>query len=126
MLGDYIKLDKLPRFDEPWTPITDAMRRGEFFVPAGEGLIPACSGVGSGGERNVVAEVEWTFPLEFVEVVWGDGTQTGQQVVSTTELTAFGTKKFSIPFDASGKKWVRFAAYDSAGNGALVQPVHLK
>jgi hypothetical protein len=47
-------------------------------------------------------------------------------VVSTTELTAFGKKKFNIPFDASGRKWVRFAAYDSAGNGALVQPVHLK
>jgi MFS family permease len=29
-------------------------------------------------------------------------------------------------FDASGKKWVRFAAWDSAGNGALTQPVHLK
>jgi hypothetical protein len=32
---------------------------------------------------------------------------------------------FSIPFDAAGQKWVRFAAWDSAGNGALVQPVKL-
>jgi hypothetical protein len=25
----------------------------------------------------------------------------------------------------SGKKWVRFAAWDSAGNGAFAQPVHI-
>jgi hypothetical protein len=30
-----------------------------------------------------------------------------------------------IPFDATGKKWVRFAAWDTAGNGAAVQPVKL-
>jgi hypothetical protein len=126
MLVNYIKLDRLPRFDEPWTPITDALRKGDFFVTSGEVLIPSFSVEGSGAKRNVVAEVEWTFPLEFVEVVWGDGKTTGRQVVSATDLSAFGKKKFSIPFEAAGKKWVRFAAYDSAGNGALVQPVHLQ
>ena len=28
-----------------------------------------------------------------------------------------------VIFDATGKKWVRFAAWDVAGNGALVQPI---
>jgi len=28
--------------------------------------------------------------------------------------------------DLTGKKWVRFAAWDSAVNGAFTQPVHLK
>jgi hypothetical protein len=124
-LVNYIQLDKLPRFNEDWTPITAALRRGDFFVTSGEVLIPSFSIQGSGGKRQVVAEVEWTFPLEFVEVVWGDGKTTGREVISTTELPAFGKKKFNIPFNAAGKKWVRFAAYDSAGNGALVQPVHL-
>ena len=40
-------------------------------------------------------------------------------------MQAFGTKKLSLPFDATGKKWVRFAAWDTAGNGAAVQPVKL-
>jgi hypothetical protein len=36
-----------------------------------------------------------------------------------------GKKHFEIPVDLSGAKWVRFAAWDSAGNGALTQPVRL-
>ncbi len=34
-------------------------------------------------------------------------------------------KTFSIPFDATGRAWVRFGTWDSAGNGAFVQPVWL-
>jgi hypothetical protein len=42
------------------------------------------------------------------------------------DLPPFGRRRFEIPFDATGKKWVRFAAWDSAGNGALVQPVRVE
>jgi hypothetical protein len=42
-----------------------------------------------------------------------------------TQLPPFGRHRFSIPFDATGKKWVRFAVWDTAGNGALVQPIKL-
>jgi hypothetical protein len=76
-------------------------------------------------QRTVTADVEWTFPLDFVEVVWGDGQTTDRTIISTTGLPAFGKKRFKIPFDAAGKKWVRFAAWDIATNGALVQPVKL-
>jgi len=41
------------------------------------------------------------------------------------DLPAFGKHHFQIPFDATGKKWVRFAVGDSAGNGAFVQPIKL-
>ena len=81
---------------------------------------------GSGDKRAIVADVEWTFPLSFVEVVWGDGKRIERQVVSATDQSAFGTKRFSLPFDAAGKAWVRFAVWDSAGNGAFVQPVWVK
>ena len=74
----------------------------------------------------MVAEVEWTFPLEFVEVVWGDGERVGRSVVSATDRPPFGNQRFRIPFDTSGKKWVRFSAWDSAGNGAFTQPFPLK
>jgi hypothetical protein len=63
--------------------------------------------------------VQWTFPLDFVEVVYGDGETTGSVVVSATDMPTFGAKEFIIPFDARGQAWVRFAAWDSAGNGAL-------
>ena len=41
------------------------------------------------------------------------------------ELVDAGTHRFEIPFDATGKKWVRFAAWDIASDGAVVQPVAL-
>jgi hypothetical protein len=65
------------------------------------------------------------FRLEFVEVVWGDGQRTDRQIISGADLPAFGKHRFRIPLDTVGKKWVRFAAWDSAGNGAMVQPVKL-
>jgi hypothetical protein len=43
------------------------------------------------------------------------------EIISTTDLPAFGRHRF----DTTGKKWVRFAAWDSASNGALVQPIKL-
>jgi hypothetical protein len=81
---------------------------------------------GTGPRRTLAAELELTFPLEFVEVVWGDGRTTGRQVIPATHLPPFGRHRFAIPFDADGKAWVRFAAWDSAGNGALTQPVRLE
>ena len=122
---NYVKVSSLPGIDN-WAPIIDSMKRGDYFVTSGEVLIPSWSIEGSGDRRTVVADVEWTFPLEFAEVVWGDGHSTGRQIVRATELTAFGKRQFRIPFNATGKKWVRFAVWDSAGEGAFVQPVKLQ
>jgi hypothetical protein len=121
---NYVKLDRLPPPGE-WGPIVDAMARGDYFVTSGEVLIPGYSVEGSGARRKVVADVEWTFPLEFAEVVWGDGVHTGRQIVPASDLPPFGRHRFEIPIDARGKKWVRFAVWDSAGNGAMAQPVTL-
>jgi hypothetical protein len=121
LIVNYVKLPTVPRFDEDWTPIARALRAGDYFVSSGEVLIRNWN-VSSG---VYTAEVEWTFPLEFVEVVWGDGKTTGRQIVSATDLAPFGSKTFRLNFDPKGKKWVRFAAWDSAGNGAFTQPVHL-
>ena len=121
---NYVKIDRVPTGDD-WSPIVNALKRGDYFWTSGEVLIPSYSVEGTGARRTVTAEVEWTFPLEMVEVVWGDGQKTDRQVIPATELPAFGKHKFQIPFDATGKKWVRFAVWDSAGNGAFVQPIKL-
>ncbi len=122
---NYLRLDRVPLPDEDWTPILDALRSGDYFVTTGQVLITNYAVEGSGDERTIAADIEWTFPLEFVEIVWGDGQNTDREIIRATDSSAFGSRRFEIPFDASGKSWVRFAAWDSAGNGAFVQPIWL-
>jgi hypothetical protein len=121
---NYVKIDKVPSVDD-MSPIINAMTRGDYFWTSGEVLIPSYAVEGAGGQRTIAADVEWTFPLDFVEVVWGDGKKTDRQIIPAADLPAFGKKRFSIPFDTAGKKWVRFAVWDVAGNGAMVQPIKL-
>ncbi len=120
----YVRMDELP---EPgnYAPIVDALDRGDYFVTSGEVLIPTHRYEGSGASMSVVADVEWTFPLEFVEVVFGDGVRTTTRTMPATDLPAFGRQTFTIPFDATGQAWVRFAAWDTAGNGAMTMPIQL-
>ena len=121
---NYVKLDHLPSVDD-MSPIINSLKRGDYFVTSGEVLISGYSVTGNGDQRIIRADVEWTFPLDFVEVVWGDGQNVDRQVISTADLPPFGRKQFKIPFNAAGKKWVRFAAWDVATNGAMVQPIKL-
>jgi hypothetical protein len=123
---NYLKLDRVPGPDEDWSPILQALRKGDFFVTTGEIFIRNYAVQGTSAQRTIVADVDWTFPLEFVEVVWGDGKTVDRQIIRATDLAPMGSKHFSIPFDATGKKWVRFAVWDSAVNGAFVQPVWLQ
>ncbi len=121
---NYLKIDSVPSIDD-MSSITKALKNGEYFMTTGEILIPHYEIQGEGNNRTIIAELEWTFPLDFVEIVWGDGEETGREIISATNLMPFGKKRFEIPFDAKGKKWVRFAAWDVAMNGALMQPVGL-
>ena len=121
---NYLKINSVPTVDN-MRSIIDALKQGEYFVTTGEILIPFYTVRGTGNNRTIVAEVEWTLPLDFIEVVWGDGEKTGRQIISTTHLPPFGKQQFTIPFDATNQKWVRFAAWDVATNGALAQPVSL-
>lgn len=118
---NYVKLDALPPAAD-WTPVLRALRAGDFFVSTGEVLIRNFRATGAGIE----ADVQWTFPLEFVEVVWGDGSRVHRKIVRTPEAKAFGSRRFEIPVDLSNQKWVRFAAWDSAVSGAFTQPAALK
>src|SRR5712691_6412666 len=120
---NYLKIDKTPGPDDDYGPILQSLRDGNFFATTGEILIRNYSVAGTGNQRTISADVDWTFPLSFVEVVWSDGKKVDRQVISATELAPFGTKHFAIPFDATGKAWVRFAVWDSAGDGAFAQPV---
>jgi len=118
---NYLELGALPPAAD-WTPVNRALRDGNFFVTTGEVLIRNFRTSTTG----VTADVDWTFPLEFVEVVWGDGERVDRRVLQTPDAVAFGTRHIEVPVDLSRQKWVRFAAWDSAVNGAFTQPVFLK
>jgi hypothetical protein len=122
---NYLKVDRVPGPTEDWTPILQSLRNGDFWVSTGEILIKNYSVEGTGPKRTIAADLEWTYPLEFIEVVWGDGKKVDQHIIRATDTTAHGTRKLSIPFDATGKAWVRMSVWDSAGNGAFVQPAWL-
>jgi hypothetical protein len=119
---NYLKIDTVPGPDQDWSPVLKAMRDGNFFVTTGEILIKNYVVAGSGDKRTITADAEWTFPMAFMEIVTGDGKTVTKQVISATDMQAFGTRKLAIPFDATNKKWVRFSMYDVAGNGAFTQP----
>jgi hypothetical protein len=130
---NYLRLAKVPRFDDGWQPVLDALRGGRFFVSTGEVLIPefTVGGKESGqtlslsGSRktDVEARIEWTFPPEFAEVIWGDGARVHRQRVDLTDGAAFSTRKLRVTVDLTGAKWVRLEVWDIAANGAFSQPV---
>src|SRR5258708_11025884 len=39
LVVNYVKLDRVPKFDEDWGPLLRTMRAGDFFVSSGEELL---------------------------------------------------------------------------------------
>ncbi len=123
---NYLKLDRVPLYNESWAPVVEGIRAGNFFGTTGEILFHNWGIQGTGAKRTYTASIEYTFPLDFAELVWSDGAKVDRKIIDLTNTTPFGTKDFKIPFDATGKKWVRFSVWDSAGDGAFLQPIALK
>jgi hypothetical protein len=130
---NYLRLPRLPRYDEGWQPILDALRGGEFFTTTGEVLITEFTVGGKPSGQTLTfseatrpmleAHLEWTFPLAFAEVISGDGQQVHRQRIDLADTESFATRRFRLPLELSGRKWVRFEAWDIAANGAFTQPV---
>ena len=38
LMVNYVKLDRVPKFKDGWTPVVDALRAGDYFVTSGEVL----------------------------------------------------------------------------------------
>jgi hypothetical protein len=123
---NYIKLNKVPLYNESWSPVLEAIRRGDFYGTNGEVLFHNWGVQGSGANSVYTASIEYTFPLDFADLVWGDGTRTEHKFIDLKDTMPFGTKEFKIPFDATGKKWVRLSVWDSTGSGAWDNPVNLQ
>ncbi len=133
---NYLQLDKLPDFNNGWQPVLKAMENGKFFSGTGEVLFPSftVNGKGAGetvllpasGKAKIVLEVDWTFPLSFVEIISGDGKQVYRKKISLNHTRAFGKHKFTFPITLKNRKWVRVEVWDVAVNGAFTQSVWLE
>jgi hypothetical protein len=130
---NYLRLDKLPRFDDGWQPVLDALRGARFFVSTGEVLLPEFRVGGKesgqvlkltgGTTAEVTARLEWTFPPAFAEIIMGDGTRVWRKRVDLDEHGAFSGTDLRLSADLKGAKWVRLEVWDVAANGAFSQPV---
>ncbi len=130
---NYLRLPRMPRYRDGWQPVLDALRRGAFFTTTGEVLIKSFSAGGrhsgetaAGGRIEIKAEIEWTFPMKFAEIISGDGRQVFRVRIGMADTEAFGSRIISLPLDLANRSWVRLEAWDVAANGAYTQPVWLE
>jgi hypothetical protein len=134
---NYLRLDRVPTFDEGWRPILDTLRGGRFFTTTGEVLIRAFTvGGREAGETLTVKDaedrpelrltLEWTFPLRFAEVISGDGRRVFRQRIDLAETGPFGTRTLVLTPDLRDRTWVRVEAWDVAADGAFSQQVWLE
>ena len=133
---NYLRLDRIPRFEDGWAPVLKALRDGAFFISTGEVLMPrfTIDGKQSGetlkldvpGRAKLKAELNWTFPMAFAEVIMGDGKQVYRKRIDLNETGAFGKQTLEATLDLNGKSWVRFEAWDVAANGVISQPLWLE
>lgn len=133
---NYLQLNQLPKYGQGWQSVLDVLRKGKFFVSTGEVLIPGfevndhSSGdsltLPTSGKVTVSVDLQWTFPLQFVEIVSGDGVKVYRNRIPLTQTVAFGKKTFHWPIHLKNRKWVRLEAWDIAANGAFSQMIWLK
>ena len=85
----------------------EALRSGRFFVTTGEVLIPHCtfnskrSGetlqLPADGTALLEADLEWTFPLAFAEVISGDGKSVSRERISLEKTGPFANRRMEAP-----------------------------
>jgi hypothetical protein len=133
---NYLMLDQLPKYADGWNPVVTAMQRGKFFSTTGEVLMHELkvNGMVSGetvqlntnGTADVHLKLSWTFPLNFAEIISGNGKKVYREKVDLRYTKAFGTQDFILKPRLQGRKWMRVEVWDSAVNGAFSQTFYLR
>jgi hypothetical protein len=120
---NYVRAPKLPGFDN-YGELLKTMEQGDFFISTGEVLMPEHSiSETHPGTLRATANVRYTLPLQFAELVWGDGEKTHRKTYSLETTREFGQQRIQFDADAPGWRWARLAVWDIAGNGAFANPV---
>lgn len=133
---NYLQLDVLPAYSDNWNSVLQAMSAGKFFSTTGEILIPSftVNGKSSGellkldasGKSTIDLDLDWTFPLNFIEVISGDGKEVFRKRIDMSQTTEFNSEKFQFEVSLKDKNWVRIEIWDIAANGAFTQTVYLQ
>lgn len=133
---NYLQLDELPVYQNGWQPVLDVMQKGKFFVTTGEVLIPKFEVHGkhageslkapANGKVNIHLEADWTFPLNFAEIITGDGEKVYRERINLDSTLPFGKQIFNFTTDITNKKWLRVELWDVAANGAFTQHVWIE
>ena len=130
---NYLQLNKLPNYKDGWQPILNVMQEGKFFVSTGEILLPlfTVNGKNAGetifpdknGNATIIVKADWTFPLNFAEIISGDGKNVFREKINLQNTMAFDTHQFTFKINISNRKWIRVEIWDVAANGAFTQQV---
>ena len=133
---NYLRLNKIPRFQDGWNPVLKALRDGAFFISTGEVLMPlfTVNGKASGETLKLNAndhtelkvEFQWTFPMNFAEVIMGDGKNVSRKRIHLNNTGAFGKQTIKEKINLNGKSWIRIEAWDIAANGVMSQPIWIE
>lgn len=131
---NYLRMDNIPKFSDGWQPVLDVLRNGSYFTTTGEVLINEFSVNGKlSGETQkakkkakITVKLEWTFPMNFIEIISGDGQNVYRERIDLSKTESFATGQWVYELDLSGRKWVRMEAWDIAKNGAFTPPVWLE
>jgi len=123
MNANYVRIGELPGFDNSGRML-EAINRGDYFISMGQVLLPEVEiSKTSPSTIKATARIQWTFPLAFGEIVWGDGKKTFTRAFDLTETRPFGNATFNWSTEAQNWQWARIAVWDVAGNGAFINPV---
>ncbi|MDN3583136.1 hypothetical protein [Mucilaginibacter flavus] len=133
---NYLKLDKQPEFNAGWQPVLDVLQQGKFFSTTGEVLIEDfkinnhASGetitLPANGECKINVKLNWTFPLNFAEIISGDGNNVYRKRINLDYTKAFGEQLISLTENMKGRKWARLEVWDAAVDGAFTQTIWFK
>ena len=132
---NYLRLADVPRYEDGWQPVLDALSGGQFFVTTGEILIPrfTVNGQSSGqsaqiveGRATVRLDLKWTLPLAYAEIITGNGRAIKRRRIDLSATGSFGEESLKIDADVAGQRWLRAEVWDVATNGAFTQSVWLQ
>lgn len=121
---NYVRANALPNYDN-YGQILDTMRRKDFFVSTGEVLMPEHKITETAKDQlSATADIHYTLPLQFAELVWGDGKETHREIVALESTHEFGQYKLNMKAATPNWRWARLAVWDITGNGAFANPIY--
>ena len=133
---NYLKLDNIPQYKNGWQPVLDVLESGNFFTTTGEILLPSFTINGkeagetlqleTSGKATIKVAINWTYPLNFAEIISGDGKEVYRERINLNDTPAFGSRQMTLNTNLKNRSWVRFEVWDVAANGAFTQTIWLK